>query len=824
MRRGEGTDVEFAVTDTAEAVRWPTAACCRTCFARDRAWSPKAGSSRRRFGADTVLAKHDETYMPPEVAKALKEQGRQARQRRTHEGRAKANSSPASEGQRRDRGARAFRADPGAAGRHRPDGRAGAGARTARSSRPDGRRRAGGALPVRPRLLVAFLALMHAYVTSDFSVANVADNSHSTKPLLYRISGVWGNHEGSMLLWVLILALFGAAVAVFGRNLPPTLRANVLAVQALDRRRVPALHPAHVEPVPALDPPPAEGRGLNPILQDPALAFHPPFLYAGYVGFSMAFSFAIAALIEGRIDAAWARWVRPWTLAAWMCLTIGIAMGSWWAYYELGWGGWWFWDPVENASFMPWLAGTALLHSALVMEKRDALKVWTVLLAILTFSLWLMGTFLVRSGVLTSVHAFAVDPRAASSSSPSWCSSPAAGWRCSRCARRELRQGGIFAPISREGALVLNNILLTAACATVLVGTLYPLVLEALTGAKISVGAALLQHDLRAADGAAAAGAAVRAVARLEARRSLAAAQRLMFAAVLALVVMVARLGGVPARALAGAVRHRARRVGHGRRRLRAVCARKLGDVPLAEVLRRLRNLPRSAYGTALAHFGVGMMVIGIVATSAYQSERVLRHEAGRDDDIAGYELTFHGVGAGERPELPRGDRPVDVTRGGAPSTRLEPRSASTTCRRSRPRRPASTRPGAAISTSCWAISRRRRLCRPPLLQSACALHLARRAGHVPRRRRVADRPAACASARRPRARRAAAGARGMRRAAHARVLGARRRCSSLLLPPASALRRRARRDPARPGARERARATFRRPALPRLPEPVDRR
>ena len=241
-------------------------------------------------------------------------------------------------------------------------------------------------------------------------------------------------------------------------------------------------------PFERVDPAPFEGRGLNPILQDPALAFHPPFLYAGYVGFSMAFSFAIAALIEGRIDAAWARWVRPWTLAAWMCLTLGIAMGSWWAYYELGWGGWWFWDPVENASFMPWLAGTALLHSALVMEKRDALKVWTILLAILTFSLSLMGTFLVRSGVLTSVHAFAVDPDRGIVILTIMMFFTGGGLALFAWRAGALRQGGLFAPISREGSLVLNNVLLSVSCATVLVGTLYPLALEGITGEKISVG------------------------------------------------------------------------------------------------------------------------------------------------------------------------------------------------------------------------------------------------------------------------------------------------------------------------------------------------
>ena len=337
-------------------------------------------------------------------------------------------------------------------------------------------------------LITAFLALMHAYVTSDFSVVNVASNSHSTKPLIYKISGVWGNHEGSMLLWVLILALFGAAVAAFGNNLPPTLKANVLAVQASIALAFLLFIAFTSDPFTRLDPAPADGRGLNPILQDPALAFHPPFLYTGYVGFSIAFSFAVAALIEGRIDAAWARWVRPWTLAAWMFLTIGIAMGSWWAYYELGWGGWWFWDPVENASFMPWLAGTALLHSALVMEKREALKVWTILLAILTFSLSLMGTFIVRSGVLTSVHSFAVDPARGVFILAILMLFTGGALTLFALRARELRQGGMFSLVSREGALVLNNVLLVVSAGAVFVGTLYPLALEGLTGDKISVG------------------------------------------------------------------------------------------------------------------------------------------------------------------------------------------------------------------------------------------------------------------------------------------------------------------------------------------------
>ena len=327
------------------------------------------------------------------------------------------------------------------------------------------------------------------YVGSDFSVLNVFQNSHSTMPLIYKFTSVWGNHEGSMLLWVLILALFGALVALFGANLPDTLRANVLAVQAWIASAFYLFILMSSNPFLRVAQAPAEGRDLNPILQDIGLAVHPPMLYLGYVGFSISFAFAIAALIEGRIDAAWARWVRPWTLTAWMFLTLGIAMGSYWAYYELGWGGWWFWDPVENASLMPWIAGTALLHSAVVMEKRNALKVWTILLAILTFSLSLLGTFLVRSGVLTSVHTFATDPTRGVFILAILVIFIGGGLALYAWRAPALKQGGLFAPISREGALVFNNLFLTSACATVFVGTLYPLALEALTGEKISVGA-----------------------------------------------------------------------------------------------------------------------------------------------------------------------------------------------------------------------------------------------------------------------------------------------------------------------------------------------
>jgi len=328
----------------------------------------------------------------------------------------------------------------------------------------------------------AFLALMQAYVTSDFSVVNVVANSHSAKPLIYKISGVWGNHEGSMLLWALILALFGAAVALFGNNLPDSLRARVLGVQALIGVGFLAFILFTSNPFERISPAPPDGNGLNPLLQDPGLAFHPPMLYLGYVGFSVTYAFAIAALLEGRVDAAWARWVRPWTLAAWCFLTCGIALGSWWSYYILGWGGFWFWDPVENASLMPWLAGTALLHSAIVVEKRDALKSWTVLLAILAFSLSLLGTFLVRSGVLTSVHAFAVDPARGIFILGFLLLVTGGGLALYAWRAPKLSGGGLFQPLSREGGLILNNLLLCTLAATVLLGTLYPLFLDLTTG------------------------------------------------------------------------------------------------------------------------------------------------------------------------------------------------------------------------------------------------------------------------------------------------------------------------------------------------------
>ncbi|UGY13156.1 heme lyase CcmF/NrfE family subunit [Bradyrhizobium septentrionale] len=532
----------------------------------------------------------------------------------------------------------------------------------------------------------SFAALVTLHVTSDFSVANVYENSHSLKPLLYKITGVWGNHEGSMLLWVSILALFGGLVAAFGNNLPLSLRAHVLAVQAWVASAFYLFILITSNPFLRIANPPLEGRDLNPVLQDIGLAVHPPMLYLGYVGFSISFSFAVAALLEGRIDAAWARWVRPWTLMAWIFLTLGIAMGSYWAYYELGWGGWWFWDPVENASLMPWLAGTALLHSALVMEKRNALKVWTVLLSILTFSLSLLGTFLVRSGVLTSVHAFATDPTrgvfillilfvfiGGSLSLYAW-RAPA------------LKQGGLFAPISREGALVLNNLLLTTACATVFIGTLYPLALEVLTGEKISVGAPFFNFTFAPLFVPLLLAVPFGPLLAWKRGDLLGAAQRLMVAGIAALVAIALvwawTYGGATLAPLAiglamfvimGALCDLAERVA-------------LFRIPLSLSLRRARGLPRATWGTAFAHAGLGVALIGIVCETTWNSEYIGSMKPDDVARVAGYELRLDGVNARQGPNFREMVAQFTVTRDGdkvsvmTPSKRnFTTRGASTT-------------------------------------------------------------------------------------------------------------------------------------------------
>jgi cytochrome c-type biogenesis protein CcmF len=490
---------------------------------------------------------------------------------------------------------------------------------------------------------IAFGCLVAVFVLSDFSVRLVAANSHTAKPLLYKISGAWGNHEGSLLLWVLILAVFGAAVASFGGGLPATLKARVLAVQGLIGLGFHSFMLATSNPFARLDPAPLDGNDLNPLLQDPGLAFHPPMLYLGYVGLSVAYAFAVAALIEGRVDAAWARWVRPWTLAAWTALTAGIALGSWWAYYELGWGGWWFWDPVENASFMPWLMATALLHSASVVEKRDALKSWTILLAIIAFGLSLMGTFLVRSGVLTSVHAFASDP--GRGLFVLMLLAIAVGGALALYAVRApaMAGGGLFQPISREGALLLNNILLSAAAATVFLGTLYPLFLDVAGGGAVSVGPPYFRATFVPMMIPLALAAAVGPLLAWRRGDLLAALQRLWLAGIAAALATLATLWlkGVEVGPVIGIAL--AAWLGIGT--LIAWAERtRLFRAGFAESVRRARHLPRAAYGMTLAHLGLAVLIAGVTASTAWKEERVLRMRPGDSVEIAGTTLTLEAV------------------------------------------------------------------------------------------------------------------------------------------------------------------------------------
>jgi cytochrome c-type biogenesis protein CcmF len=522
-------------------------------------------------------------------------------------------------------------------------------------------------------VMAAFGALIQAFVTSDFSLALAWQHAHSAQPLLYKITSVWGNHEGSMVLWILILVGMGCAVAAFGGNLPRELLTLVLAVQSLLVAAFTGFTLFTSNPFARLSPAPFEGQELNPILQDIGLALHPPLLYTGYVGFSVCFSFAIAALVSGRIDAAWARWVRPWTLFSWVFLTLGIAMGSYWAYYELGWGGWWFWDPVENASFMPWLAGTALLHSALVMEKRNALKVWTIFLAIITFSLSLLGTFLVRSGVLTSVHTFASDPTRGLVILALLALVIGGAFALFALRASSLRVGGLFAPISREGALIVNNLLLATAMAAVLIGTLYPLLLDALTGRAISVGAPFFNLTFGVLMAPLLVLLPFGPFLAWKRGDVVAVTQRLAFAAGAAIfaTILVFALSGEPI-SLAplglllgfwvafGAIAELIDRAGFGR-------------LAPSVSLRRLAGLPRAAFSTALAHFGLGLTVIGIVAATAWEVELVTTMRVGDTREIADYSVTLTGIEEGRRDNFVFEDGRFTITRPGQADRFLVP-------------------------------------------------------------------------------------------------------------------------------------------------------
>ncbi len=498
-------------------------------------------------------------------------------------------------------------------------------------------------------VLFAFGALMHAFVTSDFSVSVVFEHSHSQKPMLYKVAGLWGNHEGSLLLWVSVLSIFGAAVAIIDGHLPDSLRARVLAVQGMIGTGFLLFILLTSNPFARLDPIPPEGQGLNPLLQDPGLAFHPPFLYLGYVGFSVTFAFAIAALLEGRVDAAWARWVRPWALLAWSFLTIGISLGSWWAYYTLGWGGFWFWDPVENASFMPWLMGTALIHTALVVEKRDTLKGWTILLAILAFSLSLLGTFLVRSGVLTSVHAFAVDPTRGLFVLVFLVSVVGGALTLYAWRAPILVPGGLFAPISREGALIFNNWLLASGAATVLVGTLYPLILDAAIGAKVTVGPPYFNLAFGALMAPLFCVMAIGPMLPWKRADLGAVLPRLSVALIVTFATVLAVMaiqGGGPVLALAG--------IGLGVWILCGVVTDLGARIKFSPS--RALGLPRSAYGGALAHAGIAITLIGITGTLFWTTEHLAALNPGDKVELGAYELTFDGVTQVDGPNY-RADR-----------------------------------------------------------------------------------------------------------------------------------------------------------------------
>ena len=519
----------------------------------------------------------------------------------------------------------------------------------------------------------SFAALTYAFVTSDFSLRLVVLNSHSAKPLIYKISGTWGNHEGSMLLWVLILALFGAMCAWFGSNLPPTLRARVLAVQSAIAAAFLAFILFTSNPFLRLAVPPFDGQDLNPLLQDPGLALHPPFLYLGYVGLSMAFSFAVAALIEGRVDAAWGRWVRPWTLAAWVFLTIGIALGSWWAYYELGWGGFWFWDPVENASFMPWLLAAALLHSAIVVEKRESLKAWTILLAILAFGFSLIGTFIVRSGLLTSVHAFANDPDRGVFILMILAFFMGGALILFAMRASVMESKGVFGIVSRETALVTNNILLAVSCFVVFVGTMWPLVAEMFFDRKLSVGPPFF--NMAFTPFMVVLGLVLPVGAMMPWKRgSIARAfhpLRYVFVAALAIAglawalqtgrSLIGPMGAfLGAWLVMGAMVDLYQRTGQSG-------------------LGRLLRLARADWGKAIAHSGLGITMLGVAGLTSWQQEDIRPAQIGVPFDVGGYTLTLQKVEEIEGPNylatvghiaLSRGETEIGILR---PEKRIYP-------------------------------------------------------------------------------------------------------------------------------------------------------
>jgi cytochrome c-type biogenesis protein CcmF len=510
---------------------------------------------------------------------------------------------------------------------------------------------------------LAFGCLAASFLASDFSVLNVAQNSFSTLPQRYKFAATWGSHEGSLLLWALMLAGWSAAVALRSRNLPAPMLARVLGVMGLVAVGFLAFLLFTSNPFERLVPPAPEGRDLNPLLQDPGMVVHPPVLYMGYVGFSVAFAFAVAALLGGRLDATWARWSRPWTTVAWCFLTLGIMLGSAWAYYELGWGGWWFWDPVENASFMPWLVGTALIHSLAVTEKRGTFRSWTVLLAIVAFSLSLVGTFLVRSGVLTSVHAFATDP-ARGVFVLGFLAIVIGGSLALYAARAGAVGGGAsFDPVSRESMLLANNILLVVAMASVLLGTLYPLVLDALNAGKISVGPPYfeavfvpLMAPLVFLMGVGPL-ASWRRADLLDLWKRLRWALAVSVALALVLPLAIGRWSPLVASGLFLALWVAAATL--------VMVVQRLRGSPQPTLSAKLRANSSSWYGMLLAHLGIAVFIVGVTLVKAYEVERDVRLDVGQEVEVGGYGFVFKGVSSAQGPNYQSLVGSVEVRRGG---------------------------------------------------------------------------------------------------------------------------------------------------------------
>ncbi|MEO8628646.1 MAG: heme lyase CcmF/NrfE family subunit [Betaproteobacteria bacterium] len=514
---------------------------------------------------------------------------------------------------------------------------------------------------------IAFGCLAWSFVGNDFSVLNVANNSNSSLPTQYRFAATWGSHEGSLLLWVLMLTVWMLAVSVFSRHLPREMVARILSVMALISVGFLLFMLFTSNPFERMLPPAIDGRDLNPLLQDPGMVIHPPMLYMGYVGFSVAFSFAIAALIGGQLDAAWARWSRPWTTMAWAFLTVGIALGSGWAYYELGWGGWWFWDPVENASFMPWLVGTALMHSLAVTEKRGGFKVWTVLLAIIAFSLSLLGTFLVRSGVLTSVHAFATDPTRgifilAFLALVIGSSLALFAWRAPR-----VGLGGSFALFSRESALLANNVLLLVAAAAVLLGTLYPLFLDALGMGKLSVGPPYFEAVFVPLMVPALFLMSIGPLMRWKQARVPELAVRLKWAAAVAIAIAILlpfTLGRwTPMLSLGILLAIWVMGGGFINLKLRVSQLRASTGAALGSTL---RQLPRGYWGMLLAHFGVGVFIVGVTLVRGYEVEKDVRMNVGDTVDAGGYQFRLDNLNAIKGPNYEATRGTFSVTKNGS--------------------------------------------------------------------------------------------------------------------------------------------------------------